>query len=213
MIKGLPLTPELLAQSNLRVYNAYFDIANFYRDILGDKKEAATIYQLLLSRFPDNPDKAAIYYNLYRLYGDNNAAKSDEYKNLILKTYPETPYAKTIIDPEYGKKLSDADAGINTDYNQVYDNFSKKKYKNAIGGIDTLLQKYPNNKLTSQLAYLRAIASGHSEKLDSFKNELDQIVLKYPDDKLVTPLIKQHLAYIDLHKDEMASTTICIDEQ
>ena len=55
LIKDLPLTSELLAQSNTRIYNAYLDIANFYRDILGDKKEAIAVYELLLSRFPNNP--------------------------------------------------------------------------------------------------------------------------------------------------------------
>ncbi|MEO6849633.1 MAG: tetratricopeptide repeat protein, partial [Mucilaginibacter sp.] len=74
LIKDLPLTTELLAQSNTRIYNAYFDIANFYRDILGDVGEAIATYELLLNRFPNTPDKPAIYYNLYRLYSTVDAA-------------------------------------------------------------------------------------------------------------------------------------------
>ncbi len=210
LIKDLPLTPELLTQSNTRIYNAYFDIANFYRDVLGDKKEAIAIYELLLSRFPNAGDKAAIYYNLYRLYSADNTAKTDEYKGLLLKNYPETPFAKIIIDPEYGKKLNDADAGLDALYNQVYDNYSKKKYKETISSIDDLLRQYPNNKLSAQLAYLRAISSGHLEKLDSFREELKQIIAKYPDDRLVTPLVKQHLAYIDAHQAEMLAGTFAL---
>ena len=206
LIKDLPLTPELLAQSNLRIYNAYFDIANFYRDILGDKKEAIAAYELLLTRFPNSADKAAIYYNLYRLYTDlPNIPKADEYKNLVLKNYPETAFAKTIIDPEYGKKVTDADAGLNGMYNDVYDNYSKKKFKESIKHIDSLMGVYPNNKLSSQLAYLRAISNGHLERLAPFREELVQIVNKYPDDKLITPLVKQHLTYIDAHMAEMAT--------
>jgi tetratricopeptide (TPR) repeat protein len=205
LIRDLPLTPELLSQSDTRIYNAYFDIANFYRDILGDKKEAIAIYELLLSRFPNTPDKPTLYYNLYRLYSDDNIAKADEYKNLLLKNYAETPYAKIIIDPEYGKKLNDADAGLNALYNQAYDNYSKKKYKDAITNIDELLRQYPNNKLSAQLAYLRAISSGHQEKLALFRDELVQIIKKYPDDRLITPLVKQHLAYIDAHLAEMTA--------
>lgn len=206
LIKDLPLTPELLAQSNLRIYNAYFDIANFYRDILGDKKEAIAIYELLLTRFPNSADKAAIYYNLYRLYTDlPDIPKADEYKNLVLKNYPETAFAKTIIDPEYGKKITDADAGLDGMYNDVYDNYSKKKFKEVIKGVDSLMGVYPNNKLLSQLAYLRAIADGHLERLAPFREELVQIVNKYPDDRLITPLVKQHLAYIDGHMAEMAT--------
>ena len=211
LIKDLPLTPELLAQSNIRIYNAYFDIANFYRDILGDKKEAIAVYELLLSRFPNSADKAAVYYNLYRLYSDlNNVPKADEYKNLVLKNYSETAFAKTIIDPEYGKKVTDADAGLNGMYNDVYDNYSKKKFKEAIKGIDSLTGVYPNNKLSSQLAYLRAISSGHLERLAPFREELVQIVNKYPDDRLITPLVKQHLAYIDSHMAEMTTFPLAL---
>jgi tetratricopeptide (TPR) repeat protein len=205
LIKDLPLTPELLAQSNSRIYNAYFDIANFYRDILGDKKEAIATYELLLNRFPNSPDKPALYYNLYRLYSEDNPAKSDEYKNLLLKNFAETPFAKIINDPEYGKRLNDADAGLNTLYNQVYEYYSKKDYKKAISLIDDLLKQYPNNKWSAQLAYLRAISSGHQEKLAPFRDDLAQIISKYPDDRLIVPLIKQHLAYIDVHQAEMSA--------
>jgi len=178
-------------------------MGNFYRDVLNDNKEAIEPFEIILKRFPDDPNKAAIYYNLYRLYSADNTAKTDEYKGLLLKNYAETPFAKIIIDPEYGKKLNDADAGLDTLYNQVYDNYSKKKYKETISGIDDLLRQYPNNKLSAQLAYLRAISSGHLEKLDAFREELKQIIAKYPDDRLVTPLVKQHLAYIDAHQAEM----------
>lgn len=213
LIKDLPLTPGLLTQSNLRIYNAYFDLANFYRDILGDKKEAIAVYELLLTRFASSNDKAAIYYNLYRLYSDlNNIPKADEYKNLVLKNYPETAFAKTILDPGYGRKLTDADAGLNGLYNQVYETYSKKKFNEAIKSIDSLMNQYPNNKLSPQLAYLRAISSGHLERLAPFREELVQIVNKYPDDRLITPLVKQHLAYIDAHMAEMATYPVALTD-
>lgn len=204
LVKDLPVTPAQLAASNSRIYNAYFDIANFYRDIIGDKKEAIAAYELMLTRFPLSPDKPAIYYNLYRLYSTENPQKSDEYKALLLKNYADSPFARIIVDPQYGKKLNDADAGLDAFYDKVYDSYSKKKYQDAIGRIDTLNRQYPNNKLSAQLAYLRAISSGHLEPLAPFREELMQITVKYPADRLVTPLVRQHLAYIDANQAEMA---------
>ena len=213
LTQNLPLTPELMAQSNMRIYLAYFDIANFYRDILGDKKEAIAAYELLLSRFPEAPDKSAIYYNLYRLYSEENPAKSEEYKNLLLKNYADTPFAQTIIDPEYSKKLNDADADLTTRYNQVYDAFSNRQYKHAIGLIDTMQKQLPGNKWSSQLAYLRAISSGHLEKFDPFRNELVSLAAKYPNDPLIGPLVKQHIAYVDAHKNTlMARQFVLMDK-
>lgn len=210
---NLPLTPALLAQSNQRIYNAYFDIANFYRDILGDKKDAIATDELLISRFPNTPDKPAIYYNLYRLYSDVDPAKSEQYKNLLLKEFPETAFAKIVVDPNYIKNLTDSDAEINGLYNNVYDSFAKKDYQNTITLIDQLQKQRPGNKWSAQLAYLRAISAGHLEKLDAFKTDLTDILNKYPSDKLIIPLVQQHLAYVNSHQAAMEARPFALTDK
>ena len=79
LVKALPLTADLLAQSNTRLYNAYFEIANFYRDVLNENQRAITYFELMLAHFPNDQNKPAIYYSLYRLYSDagNSAYKRD----------------------------------------------------------------------------------------------------------------------------------------
>jgi tetratricopeptide (TPR) repeat protein len=210
LIRELPLTPQLLNESNTRIYGAYLDIANFYRDILDDKKEAAKTYQVILDKFPNDPNKAFVYYNLYRLYSETDAAKSDDFKNKLLKNYPETPFAKVITDPNYGKTLDDKDAAFNTEYNKVYDLYAQKKYPQAIKKIDTLVKQYPAHKQVVQLTYLRVISAGHGEKLPPFQDDLQQIVDTYPTDGLITPLVKQHLAYINANKQELSGQTYAI---
>jgi TolA-binding protein len=210
LIKSLPLTPELVAESNLRIYNAYVDIGNFYRDILDDKKEAINTYEYILLHFPNDPNKPAIYYNLYRLYSDLDKAKSDQYKNILLKDYAETPFAKIISDPDYAKKLNDADAGFTQAYNEVFDLYDHKKYKEVIAIIPKLIKQYPANKYAAQLSYLQTIASGHGEKLEPFRDSLQAIIKKYPDDKLITPLINQHLAYINTNVAELQARTFVL---
>jgi tetratricopeptide (TPR) repeat protein len=205
LLQDIPVTPQLLAQSNTRIYNAYLDIANFYRDILDDKKEAIANYLFILTNFPDSPDKAALYYNLYRLYSEIDTDKSAQYKNKLLKDYPETVFAKIILDPDYSKKLNDNDALFNTAYSQVYDLYRQKKYAKVVADIDILLKQYPLNKYNAQLYYLRAIAAGHQEKLAPFQSDLQQIAGTYPNDRLITPLIEQHLAYIGANKADLSA--------
>ncbi|TSD62658.1 tetratricopeptide repeat protein [Inquilinus sp. KBS0705] len=211
--QNLPLTPELMAQSNQRVFNAYLEIANFYRDVLDDKKEAIATYELLLARYPDNDSKPAIYYNLYRLYSESNTAQSDKYKELLLKNYAQTPFAKTILDPEYGKRMNDEDTEFNTLYNKVYDLYAAKQFAQVITNVDALLTQYPDNKLAAQLYYLRAFAAGHQERLAPFTADLQTIVSKYPEDKLITPLVNQHLLYITANQPELAARPIIITDR
>ncbi|RYU90344.1 tetratricopeptide repeat protein [Mucilaginibacter terrigena] len=213
LLQNLPLTPALMAQSNKRIFDAYLDIANFYRDVLGDKKEATAAYELLLSRFPDNGNTAAIYYNLYRLYSESNPALSDKYKGLLVKNYPQTPFAKSILDPDYSKRLSDENTGFNTLYNKVYDLYAGRQYQQVIAAADALLAQYPNNRYAAQIYYLRAFAAGHQEPLAPFNTELQQIATNYPDDKLITPLVIQHLAYITANQAELAARKVVISDR
>ncbi|SHN19337.1 Tetratricopeptide repeat-containing protein [Mucilaginibacter sp. OK098] len=212
LIQGLPLTPELLAQSNLKIYHAYIDIANFYRDILGDKKEAIAIYENILRRFPNDPNKVSIYYNLYRLYSDVDKSKSDQYKNILLKEYADTPFAKIISDPDYAKKLEDENAEFTQAYNRVFDLYAQKKYPDVITGVPQLVKQYPGNKLSAQLYYLKTIAEGHNEKLAPFTDSLQQITKTFPDDKLVTPLINRQLAYINTNLTELQARPVILTD-
>ncbi|GAA4096247.1 hypothetical protein GCM10022392_19290 [Mucilaginibacter panaciglaebae] len=210
LLQDLPTTTALLEQSNARIYNAYLDMANFYRDVLEEKKEAITNYELLLTKYPNDPNKAPIYYSLYRLYSDIDAAKSDNYKNRILKAYPETVYAKVIIDPGYSKKLDDKDAQLTEAYNKLYDLYSHKNFDQVIINADSLLKQYPANKYTPQIYYLRVVASGYLEKVTPFRAELQQIANAYPNDLLITPLVKQHLAYVDANLPELSAQPFAI---
>lgn len=210
LVKNLPLTPALLQQSNFKIYNAYFEMANFYRDVLEDKKEAIATYETLLSRFPQSSDKPSIYYNLYRLYADIDATKSNDYKNRLLKEYSESVFAKVILDPDYARKLADVDAVFNGFYNEVYDQYAQKQYAKVIEKANDLLNKYPDNRYAAQLYYLKAIAAGHMEKLPPFQADLQLIAATYPQDKLIAPLVNQHLAYIDSNKAEIAARPVVL---
>ena len=213
LLRDLPLTPNLLAQSNLRIYNAYIDIGNFYRDILDDKKDAIATFELVLKRFPNDPNIAAVYYSLYRLYGDLDPAKADRYKSILLKDYASTNFAKVIIDPDFAKKLNDVDAQFTGAYNQVFDLYAHKQYKDVISRVPELMKQYPDNKLAAQLYYLQTIAAGHNETVVPFRDSLLQIVKKYPNDKLIDPLVNAHLVYINGNMAELqARATVLPDE-
>lgn len=205
IVQNLPLTPELVAQSNLRIYNAYFDIAGFYRDILGDKRGAIDVFETILRRFPDNPNLPAIYYSLYRLYTELNDPKADEYKNKLLKNYPETAFARIILDPDYSKKLGDKDAEFKESYNRVFALYAKRKYADAVTNADKVIKQYPDSKYLAQLYYLRAIAAGHNEPVAAFKKDLEQIVKNYPNDRLIIPLITEHINYINANLVDMSA--------
>lgn len=204
ILNELPLTASQVTESNTRIYGAYLDIANFYRDLLNDKKEAIANFLALLTRFPNDPNKANIYYNLYRLYSETDQAKSEDFKNRILKEYPESAYAHVILDPDYAQHAGDKDVAFNLAYNKVYDAYAQRKYAQTIGDIDVLAQQESKNPFVAQLFYLRALAAGHQEGLEPFQADLQKIATDYPTDALITPLVKQHLTYIAANREQLS---------
>lgn len=198
----LPINSEMLEKSNQTIIDAYFEIASFYQQELNDKNEANKVYLELLNRFPQNNQLAAIYYSLYLNNNGIDQYKSNEYKQLVLTKYPNSNFAKTILDPNYSVKQNKLEDAVNEDYNQVFNNYARKDYQAVIKESVASITTFPANDLAPQYAYLKAIAVGRTAKLDALLSEFNGIVTNYPEDRIITPLVKDHLRYIEANLPE-----------
>jgi hypothetical protein len=202
-----------MAESNQKIALAIYDIANYYRDISADTAEAVKTYEQLLNRFPENPNKLAVYYNLYRLYSTVNKKRSDEYKTILLSKFPDSPFAKIILDPDFNNKLDEQEAAFNRLYNSIYDLYVKKNYPEMLNSIEKYRQVSGIEKVPAQLAYLNSLAIGHTQKLPELENAFKVIVSNFPEEKLIVPLIKQHLAFIDSNRAAMEDRIVALSDQ
>ncbi|MGY0039977.1 type IX secretion system periplasmic lipoprotein PorW/SprE [Pedobacter sp. NJ-S-72] len=211
-IAAIPLTPQAIMASNGKIIDAYYEIANFYQQELDDQQEAIRIYQLILSRFPDNNHLGSIYYSLYLCSKKSDPANAAKYKALVLDKFPASVYAKTILDPDYSMKQSDLEAAGIKKYNQVFELYEGKAFPAVITEVNTTIQQYPAGLINPQLSYLRAIAIGRTQQIDSLTSAFKAITNLYPDDKLIVPLVKDHLAYIATHQDEFRKRRVALPD-
>jgi tetratricopeptide (TPR) repeat protein len=207
---NLPLTPLQFQQSTEKIISAYYDIAGFYKDDLRDNAEAVKIYQKLLADYPENTYVPAINYNLYRIYSESDKAKSDEFKNIVITRFPESTYAKVLLDPHFGDKADEKSAAAAEAYNQAYLLYEQKKYNDVIAAVTQSEARFGKNAFSPQFAYLNSLAIGRTQKLDAFEQSLNQLVAAYPDDRLVTPLVKQHLEFISANRDALAKRPVAL---
>ncbi|WP_316813572.1 tetratricopeptide repeat protein [Pedobacter heparinus] len=197
--EALPLSPEQFTQSNQKIIDAYYDIAGFYLQELNDPEEAEEVYQVLLARFPNNHHLAAVYYGLFLIYKNKDQAGANNYKNKVLKEFPGSIYAKTILDPSFSLKQTELETAINKDYNAIFEQYQKKDFEGLMQRVEETLKSNRENYLSPQYAYLKAIAIGRTNHVDSLLNAFNAITTAFPDDKLISPLVKDHIAYINLH--------------
>jgi tetratricopeptide (TPR) repeat protein len=212
-LMSVPLSPEQLAESNQKIALALYDIANYYRDISADTAEAVKTYEQLLNRFPENQNKLAVYYNLYRLYNTVNKKQSEEYKTILLSKFPDSPFAKIILDPDFNNKQDEQEAAFNRLYNDIYDLYVKKNYPEMLNSIEKYRQVSGVQKVPAQLAYLNSLAIGHTQKLPELENAFRVVIANFPEDKLIVPLIKQHLAFIDSNRTSMEGRIVALSDQ
>ncbi|PWS31023.1 type IX secretion system periplasmic lipoprotein PorW/SprE [Pedobacter paludis] len=196
-LEALPTTADLISKSNQKIIDAYFEIASFYQQELNDKVEANKVYLELLKRFPENNHLVAVYYSLYLNYQGVDQVKSDEYKQLVLTKFPNSNFAKTILDPSYSAKQNQLENVANNNYNSTFDAYAKKDYTSVVKQANDNISAFPENDLAPQYAYLKAIAVGRTSKVDALLTEFNSIITLYPNDKIITPLVRDHLKYID----------------
>lgn len=209
-LDSLPLTPAKLEKSNQKIILAYLEIGSFYQQVLNDKPEAIKVYETLLKRFPNNEKLEVIYYSLYLAYQEIDPSKSDFYKNLVLNNYPSSVYAKTILDPNFSVKQNQLEATLNKEYENLFAQLEDKKFKEVINKANEINQRFPNNSLEAQYAYLRAIAIGRTSHIDQLIPAFREITEKYKTDRLIKPLVEQHLLYINAHLNDFKKRKIAL---
>ncbi|ACU02613.1 Tetratricopeptide domain protein [Pedobacter heparinus DSM 2366] len=207
---ALPLTAGQLAQSNQKIIDAYYDIASFYLQELNDPEEAEEVYQILLNRFPGNNHLAASYYGLFLIYKNKDQTAATNYKNKILKEFPGTVYAKTILDPSFSLKQTELETTLNKEYNSIFEQYQKKDFTGVMQMADQVLKNKEENYLSPQYAYLKAIAIGRTNHVDTLLTTFNGITNSFPDDKLITPLVKDHIAYINEHLQDFQKRKIAL---
>lgn len=201
-LESLPINSDLVAKSNQKIIDAYFEIASFYQQELNDKAEANKVYVELLKRFPENNHLVAVYYSLFLNNQGVNQAEAEKYKQLVLTKFPNSSFAKTILDPSYSAKLSQLENISINNYNAAFDSYLKKDYANVIKQANDNIAAFPENDLAPQYAYLKAIAVGRTSKVDALLIEFNSINTLYPNDVIITPLVRDHLKYIEANLDE-----------
>jgi len=208
----VPQSAEDLVASNNRIHDAMVRIGDIYRDDLRDAEAAIVAYEALLERFPDSPSAALMYYNLYRLYAGVNDERAAHYRERLLNEFPDALYSRIVQDPDYLAKLEQERQVLNRVYDTVYTWYTEGRYGEVIDRVTDLMDREDRQPRTiSQLAYLRTLALGRTGGLDTFETALQELVTRFPDDSLVTPLARQHLAFIEDNRDTLATRLVALE--
>jgi tetratricopeptide (TPR) repeat protein len=179
-LQDLPLTQSAKDSANAIIAKDLYETGFMYQDLLSDTKRACASFEQLLQRYPGSEYALPSIYMLYSLYRNSGDARAENYKNLILNKYPNTDYAKLIQDPDYASKLAAKEKSLETQYAQVYEDFTQKRWAKVVSAADVAIPNCTETTLRSQYSYLRAVAAGQIYNQDTLIAGLTKVLTLYP---------------------------------
>ena len=189
-LKDIPLTPAMIDSSNVKIQNAMFNLGVIYKEKLHNLDEAADAFEKLIDRFPKGKHTAEAYYNLYQIYNRQGIkSEAKRYKNMLIKEYPDSDYAKILKDPDYFKKLEE-EANLAKDlYLKTYELFQDGKYKAVEKNCKIAKKFYDSDyELSAKFEMLNAMSvGGATNDTAKFIAALQLVVDSFPNSE-VKPL-------------------------
>jgi tetratricopeptide (TPR) repeat protein len=180
-LKDIPFSPEDQQKSTVKVIDAYYNVGVIYKEDLNNNKKSVQAFEELLKRYPTNKYKLTVYYQLYRSYlAMNNTPKADYYKNILLKDYPDTEYAKIIRSPNYAKDVMASKNQIENFYTKTYQYYLNGNYVSVIKNCNTADSLYSKSALMPQFDLLKALSIGKTQNQKALEAALTQVIIKHP---------------------------------
>lgn len=196
-LPDIPLSPEKIEASNEKIIEALYQAGFIFAEGLADYANAAKTFEDLLRRFPDCKYKVQSVYELCILYEYlQNQPESDRYRTQVLTQYPETDYAKLLVNPNFYKEIAARQSEASKLYNDTYRAFTNQQYYMVINNADLARGKFQGDTaLMPKFDYLRALALGKIEVVDSLVVSMQKLVADYPRSQ-VRPLAENVLAML-----------------
>ena len=164
--KNLPCgDDEKLLASNNEMMDALYEIGTIYRVKLNDPNAAKETFNDLVGRFL--PKQKAIS-GLYQLYLLENGEQKKKHKNKIVDDFPDSEYAKLILNPNYMQAEQLDKDKDKAGYAVNYQKYVQKQYDAVIINCNTIIKTDSANAFLCNYYYLKAQAiSGKNSGLDT----------------------------------------------
>lgn len=175
----LPYSEESKKEALAKIEDAYFHLGDLYYFNLNEKDNASESYEKLLDRFPKSERRPEVLYKLYLIHKEKNDGLAERYADLLQKEFPESTFAKILINPNYLKETSALAEKQKLMYKEAYGYYQENNLKPAMDRVTEALQSGETN-FTPQLDLLKVLIMARTEDVSKYQYELGEFIKKYP---------------------------------
>ena len=171
-LNQLPKTKEDFENSDSQIKEALYQLGVIYKEALSKIDLSTDNFGAIFTRFPTDEQYAALaLYNVYINYLETNNPKATNSKETLLSKYPNSIYAKMIVDPNYTSEILSKKDLAELNYQEIF-----LLYKENV--FDQVLVKTENisdEKYKNKLLLLRALSFIQKEEMDKATTILNNI--------------------------------------
>lgn len=151
------------------MYNRFFDNRQLATE---------TLYNLI-DRKPEKEVELKALYAIFSMNYETHPKDAQRAKDIILQSYPYTPYAEFVKNPKSNSFTKSSDK-VQSAYIEAYDLYTQGKYEASQKIIEEAIKKYPENILIPKFYLLQAYNTGKTAGKEIMILQLNQIALNYP---------------------------------
>src|SRR5690606_30292463 len=108
-------------------------------------------------------------------FKDNSAY----YKDVILSDYPDSEFAKLILDPDFITSANQRYEAEKAIYEDTYKKYNRRQYTDVLITCNTVIEDEPNNNFISKYYLIKALTVGARKDADSYETLLREIIVKF----------------------------------
>jgi len=180
-LQDIPLTDSLMMVSNELIKNSMFDAGRIYRTDFNDYQRSIEILEKLNQRFRGSIYELPAFFEIYQLYKQNgDVPKTAEYKQKIITGYPDSKYAKYLVDPNYFAEIEERKAVVEKKYGEALRFFKSYDYAKAKEVARATLTMSPDSTLLPKVKFIEVVANGSSQDKLAFADSLDRYARAFP---------------------------------
>ncbi len=180
----IPQTKQHIEDANKKLEDAYYTLANIYHFELEEDKSAIDNYTILLNRYPETGYEPEVLYLLYLIELEEHPDKSNTYKELIFKKYPNSLYANLILNPQFVEESNKINEKLAKEYQKAYKLFKEDDFESAKQLINNIINEFSKADFIENFWLLKALIIGKTESLPEYQLALNDFIIKYPEGKL-----------------------------
>tara|TARA_B100001250_G_scaffold142800_1_gene122194 strand:+ start:5376 stop:7958 length:2583 start_codon:yes stop_codon:yes gene_type:complete len=146
-LNQLPKTKEDFAASDSKIKEALYQLGVIYKEKLNKIKLSSESFMSIYTRFSFDKQYAALaLYNVYINNMETSNLNAEKTKNLILSNYPNSIYAKMLLDPNYKEEVFTKKDLQELKYQELFKLYNENMYDQVIEKTNTISKDIYTNK-------------------------------------------------------------------